>query len=44
MIFKDKNGKLRITFHAPNSKTQEEFEHTVICGIIEKDNTLRIII
>lgn len=43
MIFKDNEGKLRITFHAPNHKTDDGvFEHPIIREIVEKDNTLVI--
>jgi len=43
MLFEDVNGKLRITFHAPNKKTDTEFEHPVICEIIEKNSKLCLI-
>lgn len=44
MIFKDNEGKLKITFHAPNRKTDDgEFEHTVIREIIEEENTLKVL-
>lgn len=43
MIFKDREGKLKITFHAPNNKTPDgDFEHVIIMDIAEKDDTLII--
>ncbi|MBE6731328.1 MAG: hypothetical protein E7564_06545 [Ruminococcaceae bacterium] len=43
MIFKDKEGNFKITFHAPNQKTPDgDFEHVIIRDIIEENGTLKI--
>ena len=43
MIFKDKEDKLKITFHAPNDKTADgDFEHVIIMDILEKNGVLVI--
>ena len=44
MLFKDKNGEMRIAFHSPNHKSDDgQFERMVIRKVIEKDGALQII-
>lgn len=42
MIFKDKEGKMRIAFHTPNYKFDGNYEHLCLKELIEVNGTIAI--
>lgn len=42
MIFRTKEGALKIVFHSPNETTENDFEHVVLKDLEEKDGLLHI--
>ena len=42
MIFKDKQGKMRLALHAPNYKFDENYEHLLLKELIDTNDTIDI--